>query len=360
MKRLIVFLILLCATVCGMTVQNGATSVITYFVLRDQTAGTVDTGVTLANIDMYYVEEQAAISGKIDAAAHGAATDAWTSGEVFHCGFGVYRIDWPDAAFDSGIGKKVQLIVIDGDGGAFTEILEVELSPPTNVITIEGTDATDALDSAAETGADASLVTVNLDHLLKTTTGVAAGGDLTNHVADQTILSHILSNANTSDYGSDDDSLVVLSDNLDAVLVDTAAMDTAGEWDTLNATVVTAVGNIETDTAAMDTAGEWDTLNATVVTAVGNIETDTAAMDTNSEMKSLVWSSAMVDMTAGEPAYDANALHALNWIYQAWRNKTVTTATEVKLYKDNASTIATETTISDSGTAFTKGEYRAE
>ena len=72
MKKPILSLIILvlCVPVQAILVENGATSVITYFVMRDQTAGTVDTGVTVANIDTYYVEEGALISAKTDLAAH--------------------------------------------------------------------------------------------------------------------------------------------------------------------------------------------------------------------------------------------------------------------------------------------------
>lgn len=114
-----------------MIIANGATSVTTYFVLRDSTTHEPDTGLTVTNIDLYYVEQGAAIAAKIDCTALAAADSAYTSGGAFHCGYGLYRIDWPNAAFDGGIGKKVMLIVICT--GADNSYLEVELSPPVDV-----------------------------------------------------------------------------------------------------------------------------------------------------------------------------------------------------------------------------------
>ncbi len=57
-----------------------------------------------------------------------------------------------------------------------------------------------------------ALSDINLDHLLKTTTGVAADGDLSNHVVDGTVMSHVLAaGADTSDYKASTDSLEALS-----------------------------------------------------------------------------------------------------------------------------------------------------
>ena len=120
----------------GIVVENDATNVTTYFVLRDKTAGTVDTGVTITAIDLYYVADGDAISAKVDANSLTAADTAHTDNYAFHCGMGVYRIDWPDAAFDGGIGTRVQLIAVETGGGSFQEVMEVELSPPVNAVLV--------------------------------------------------------------------------------------------------------------------------------------------------------------------------------------------------------------------------------
>ena len=124
-----------------MIVANGSADVTTYFVLRDSTAHNPKTDVTVADIDLYYVESGAAISAKADVTALAAADSAHADNKGFHCGQGLYRIDWPDAAFDGGAGKSVVLIVVCT--GVDTTFLDVELSPPVNVkqinsVTLDG------------------------------------------------------------------------------------------------------------------------------------------------------------------------------------------------------------------------------
>ena len=70
------------------------------------------------------------------------------------------------------------------------------------------------------------LETNNLDHLCKVTTGVAADGDLSNHVVDQTILSHIMTlGADTDKFKASTDSLQGQRDTLPAA--NAAALATA-------------------------------------------------------------------------------------------------------------------------------------
>lgn len=119
-----------------MIVNNGATDVSMYFVLRDATTHAPKTDVTVTDIDLYYVEERAAISAKTDCTALAAADSAHTDGGAFNVGQGMYRIDWPDAAFDGGVGKRVNLIVVCT--GVDTTFFEVTLSPAVNVTTWAG------------------------------------------------------------------------------------------------------------------------------------------------------------------------------------------------------------------------------
>jgi len=128
-------------------IENGSERVSTYVTMRDRAASTLDTGVTITNIDLYYTEEGAAeTTWDTSVTALDSAVVAWeatvnTNKTCFHVGHGVYRVDWPDAAFDGGVGKQVRLVVIDGDAGAFTEIIDVILSPPSNITQVDGTDA---------------------------------------------------------------------------------------------------------------------------------------------------------------------------------------------------------------------------
>lgn len=109
-----------------MQIANGITDVTTYFVLRDSTNHAPKTDVTITDIDLYYIEQGAAMAAKVDATALAAANSAHGDNQAYHVGQGLYRIDWPDAAFDGGVGKVVNLIVVCT--GVDTTFLEVELT----------------------------------------------------------------------------------------------------------------------------------------------------------------------------------------------------------------------------------------
>lgn len=110
-----------------MIVQSGKTNVTTYVHLDDSTTHAPNASVTVTDIDLYYVKELAAISSKVDCTALAAATTAHTDNKGFNIGQGVYRIDWPDAAFSGAVGTKVTLIVVCAS--IDTVFIEVELSP---------------------------------------------------------------------------------------------------------------------------------------------------------------------------------------------------------------------------------------
>lgn len=110
-----------------MIIPNNSTDVTTYFKLKDSTNHALKADITVTDIELCYVKELAAISTKVDATALAAATSAHADNKIFNVGQGVYRIDWPDAAFTGGEGTKTQLIVVCS--GVDTEVMEVLLSP---------------------------------------------------------------------------------------------------------------------------------------------------------------------------------------------------------------------------------------
>ena len=120
-----------------MIIANGTQNVTTYFVLRDSTNHLPDTSVTVTDIDLYYAEQGGLQSAKVDATALGSGDAAHTDYGAFHLGNGLYRIDWPDASFDGGIGTRVILMVVCA--GIDTTFLEVELSPVTHVVSLAST-----------------------------------------------------------------------------------------------------------------------------------------------------------------------------------------------------------------------------
>ena len=108
-----------------MILPAGATSIITYWNLEV-------TGLTITDLDASYVRDQAA-AVKNDLTAHGAVTDAWDDNEAIEVDAtncpGLYRVDFPDAAFVAGV-NRVQLCVHDGANGTIApQFIEVELEP---------------------------------------------------------------------------------------------------------------------------------------------------------------------------------------------------------------------------------------
>lgn len=100
------------------------------------------------------------------------------------------------------------------------------------------------------------------------------------------------------------------------------------------------------DTIAVDVAG----LDGAAMRGTDNANTTTPP--TVDE----IWAKAMSDLAQGAPSATASVLTAINYLYEAWRNKTLTTSSEVGLYADDGTTKIVKSAISDDGTTFTKGE----
>ncbi len=99
--------------------------------------------------------------------------------------------------------------------------------------------------------------------------------------------------------------------------------------------------------------------------AIGASEIATDAVDADAlatDAVTEIWATAMSDLAAGAPSATASVKTAINYLYELMRNKLVQdrTANEIRLYKDDGSTILMEADISDSGTATTRSEYGAE
>ena len=91
-----------------------------------------------------------------------------------------------------------------------------------NVTTIEGVDATDAI----QTSSSASLIAYNLDHLMKT--AVASNADMTTEVTDGSVLSNIMTKTgDTSDYAYATDRLEGLAGVWTTALTESYASDGA-------------------------------------------------------------------------------------------------------------------------------------
>jgi len=70
-----------------------------------------------------------------------------------------------------------------------------------------------------------------------------------------------------------------------------------------------------------------------------------------------VWAQAMTDLAQGAPSATASVLTAINYLYEALRNKTETTEGELAIMRDDGATKLIKSVLSDDGTTFTKNEF---
>jgi len=84
----------------------------------------------------------------------------------------------------------------------------------------------------------------------------------------------------------------------------------------------------------------------------------TATGQVNSEMTDVLGVDTIAELSSGAPSATPTIKSALMLIYMALRNESTQSQTEAKI-KNNAGTVITKATLSDSGTEFTKGQYGA-
>ena len=117
-----------------MNIIGGSTDVTTYFVLRLAATGLAATALDVTTFDLQYVRTGAAPSAKQDATALAATDSAHADNKAIEVDAtdqpGLYRVDWPDAAFAAAV-KQVILTVKCAT--CFTEHMAVEIDPPVGV-----------------------------------------------------------------------------------------------------------------------------------------------------------------------------------------------------------------------------------
>jgi len=134
-----------------MKVSGGQTNVTTYFALRNTADGLATTAATITDIDLQYVRSGALPVAKVDATALAATDSAHADNKAIEIDAtdqpGLYRIDWPDAAFAAGVTEVILSVKLTG---SFTEHLAVQIDTPVNMTQIGGNtqSATDLKDFA--------------------------------------------------------------------------------------------------------------------------------------------------------------------------------------------------------------------
>jgi hypothetical protein len=316
-----------------MLVTKGATDVTTYFHLRLTADGTDATGLTVTNFDLQYVRSGATPAAKVDASALGAANSAHADNSAIEVDStdqpGLYRVDWPDAAFATGVDEVLLTVKC---ATAFTETLRVRLMSATRGLT--GTAVPDAAADAAggliisDAGgldADAQLVTKINDIL--TDTGTTLDGKL-----------------NTID-GIVDDILVDTAEigaagaGLTNINLPNQTMDIVGNiTGNLSGSVGSVTGAVGSVTAGVTLAASavqaiWDALTSALTTVnsigkllVDNINATISSRATQTSVDDLPTNAELATSQAAADDATLAAIAALNNLSAAQVNAEVDTA----------------------------------
>lgn len=114
-------------------VKKGTANVTRYIMLRDSEAGTPETGYTITDLDLSYLRAGSDHSAKVDATALGSVDAAHSDNKMIEVDStlfpGLYRVDWPDAAFVTGVSKVYLSVTGSGLDPAIEEVQLVNYDP---------------------------------------------------------------------------------------------------------------------------------------------------------------------------------------------------------------------------------------
>jgi len=188
-----------------MLVEGGNTNVTTYFALRLTADGKAATGLTITNIDLQYTRSGVAPTAKVDATALAATDSAHADNKAIEIDStdqpGLYRVDWPDAAFSTGVREVILSVKV---ATAFTEHLRVEIDAGVDAIKVGG--ATPLTAANIKTEITGALEDEGLDNLSQTTPGATKP-------ATGTYLDQIMNKSGSQTFSPATDSLEANRDN---------------------------------------------------------------------------------------------------------------------------------------------------
>ncbi len=404
-----------------MLVQAGSTDVTTYFQLRN-TDGTDATGLTITNIDLQYTRSGASPAAKVDATALGAANSSHSDNTAIEIDAtdqpGLYRVDWPDAAFASSAREVILTVKCTG---VRTESLRVQLTGFDPAVAYATATALAALETKVDTiddfldteiaaikaktdnlpsdPADASdiassFTTVNgkldtIDDFLDTEVAAikAKTDNLPSDPADASDIASSFTTVNTKLDTIDDfidtevAAIKAKTDNLPSDPAD--ASDISASFSTVNGKLDTIDDFLDTEVAAIkaktdnlpsdpadasDIAASFSTVNTKLDTIDDFIDTEIGALTTavdalptasevNAEVLDVMRTDTFAEPGQGTPAATTSMGAKIDYLYQSMRNKTEQTSSELKVYLDNGSTVARKAAVSDDGTTATRGEF---
>ena len=107
-------------------IVKGTTNVTRYVMVVDSSDGSPETGATITLFDLQYTRAGEAPVAKADATALGATNSAHADNKMFEVDStsspGLYRVDWPDAAFALGADSVILVVTQTGFAPAVEEI----------------------------------------------------------------------------------------------------------------------------------------------------------------------------------------------------------------------------------------------
>ena len=297
-----------------MQVLPGALNVTTYFMLRKTSNGIAATGLTITGIDLQYTRSGVAPTAKVDATALVATDSAHGDNLAIEIDAtdqpGLYRVDWPDAAFATGV-REVILTVKEAT--IFTESQRINLEGPLTAMNAE---------------MDKAIVDVGLDHLVAAS---VTGSD----IVDNSIIARMVSKSATADW----DSFTHTTDSLQAIQENGIA------------SVAGAVGSV-TGNVGGNVAGD---VGGNVDGSIGSLAAQ-AKTDVNVEAKDVINTDIIAEQAQGQPPATPTLLQAIGWWWVDWRNASNATASERQV-KNSAGTVATKAPLSDNATTFEKDKW---
>ena len=321
---------------------KGATSQAIELYIVDSTDGTPETGVlwNTAGIDLKYRRKDAAVVSITEAAlSTPLLTDTWETGGFLEIGNGVYRLDLPDAALASAAG--IDRVVV------FGTVTGMVVLPVT--IHLTAVDLSDAV--RAGLTALPNAVPQSAGGMVTSGEGV----DFDNRTlpsADYVVVGDTIAGV-TSVAANGITATSMAADSINAASIKTAAI-TAAKF-AANAITSTVVADNTITAAKINADAITNAKIADDAIAAENFATD--AIATDAVAATALDKVVMSDLAQGAPSATASIVIAINVLYEAFRNKTLTTATLIKIMKDDGTTALMKSTISDDSTTFTKGEF---
>lgn len=144
--------------------------------------------------------------------------------------------------------------------------------------------------------------------------------------------------------------------NLSAAQVNTEVDTALADYDApTKAELDTAVSTLATASALATVAGYIDTEIASIIAAIAALN-DISAADVNAQMLDVLVTDTFAESSA-VPAATASLKDKINWLATLARNKITQSATTQTLRNDADSASIATSTVSDSGTVFTRGEW---